>query len=193
MAAWPGQNQNINSTNKMKFNKWLLGLTAIAGLLCALPAQADIYSTSASYITNSAISSTNGPFFNDLSTNVFTTIATGYTITNVNSDPIPVGQHRGLALFFPMTSTNGAGTEQVTNWLDMGYVVAGATNWTTTHPIKQVSTLSGSNLVVDVDILDPTELDNVAFIRSSMIQVQAGHTNTVTIYPPVVSHGLTFP
>jgi hypothetical protein len=176
---------------KKKFSKLTLLVFALfLFILLALPAQADIYSTKAVAFTNTAASSTNGPFYNNASTNLFTTLATGATLT-VNSDPIPIRQGGGLALLPQFTSTNAAATENVTNFFDVGVLVggsAGTTNWTTTHPIKYVSALNGTNTVVDLDILDTTEIDNVAFIRWAAVAVQAGHTNAITIQPIQASY-----
>jgi hypothetical protein len=195
-------NQKHQLKNKMKFIKrnrftarLLLFAVAIIGILiaCTLPARADIYSTRADAFTNSAaVSGTNGPFYLNASTNLFTTIAAGATLT-VTSDPIPVRQGAGLVLLPRFVGTNASGVENVTNIFDVGVLVGGSsgtTNWTTAHPLTTVSVLNGATAVIDWNVFDNTEINNVAFIRWREVDVQAGHTNIVTILPPLLSKSL---
>jgi hypothetical protein len=173
---------------KMK-SKFSIVLTILALLALAPPVRADIYSYIAYPMTNSVLSSTNGPFYANGTTNL-TTLAATPAYLAVNSDPLGVRDDAGLALLPQFGCNNSGTTAQVTNFFDYGVIVNGATNWTTTHPLKTISTQNSSNLVVDCFVVDKATLNNVAFIRWTGVGISytAGQTNVFTIYPVVQSH-----
>lgn len=178
----------------MKFNQWILELAAVAIIAFSPSAHADIYSTKALPFTNSpAYSGTNG-FYGITSTNLTTLTATPAQLI-INSDPLPVRQGAGLSLFDNFVGTNTTGSANVTNRFDVGYLQGGVTNWTTTHPIKFISGLNGVTTVIDWDLLDRTEIDNIAYIRwyDVTVAAESGKTNVVTIYPCAAGYSLYAP
>jgi Tfp pilus assembly protein FimT len=185
----------MNFTKRNRFSLARLFLVAaIIGLLAVfvMPAYADIYSTKALAFTNSAISSTNGPFYGTTTTNLNTTTTAAVTLT-ITSDPIPIRQGWGLALLPQVTGTNAAATELMTNYFDAGVLVGGSggtTNWTTTHPIKTVTALNGTNAVSDLSVVDKSTLNNIAFLRWSSCTIGAGHTNVITLSQMLYSYSL---
>ena len=175
---------------------------AVLGL-CALAAssvQADMYSYKAIAYTNTPASSTNGPFFQNASTNLLVT-ATASANLVINSDPIPIKFGAGFALLPQMQGTNTAtgSTTYVTNRFDLGTLVNGSggiTNWTTTHPLKTITAFSGTNPVSDILVVDKTTANNVAYIRwydTTVSPVVGGGSNNVTIWPVLHSYSLYGP
>ena len=176
---------------KTLFKKITLIVTAAAAVaMTQLTAQADIYSYSGRAFTNTAAgSSTNGAFYNNTSTNLTALTATAASVV-VNSDPINVGAHRGFSLWQQLVSNTNSATGNVTNRYDYSMVTpAGATIWTTTHPLLLTSALNGTNPVVNALVVDKTTVDNVNSIRLYDIWVaaQAGITNTVTVSQPLLN------
>jgi hypothetical protein len=165
----------------------------IAGL-CGFAAHADIYSYKCVAFTNTAASSTNGPFYNIVSTNLTAGTATAASLV-VNSDPINIGQNRGFTLLDELNCATNTATANVTNRFDFSVTFNGTTIWTSTHPLKMVTALNGTNPVVDALFVDKTTANNINAIRLYDIWVaaQAGYTNTVTVSPVLLNYSLYAP
>ena len=98
-----------------------------------------------------------------LSTNGQVILAANQVLT-VNSDPINIGEKRGLGLW-NFLQCSGASTELETNTFDVASVYNSVTNWTTTHPISVVNTANGATLVVNWTNVPTETLNNVSLIR----------------------------
>lgn len=169
----------------MKFNKFKTLTAAIAALgllLMAPPSRADIYTAAGGTFTNTALSSTSGPFYGRTTTNLTTLTATESVLT-VDSDPIPIRQGWGVALMPSFTATNASGSARVTNVFQVGIKANGVTNWSTTYPVTIVSTLSGTTVTLDYTNVPPVILNNASYLRWHTVGVsaQSGQTNLVTI------------
>ena len=150
---------------------------AIIGILaaCTLSARADIYSNKGQYFTNSVT----GPLTNGASF----TVASNATVT-VNSDPIALRSKGGIGLGSSVIATNNLNVGSVTNTYDIGTIIGSpgnvvTTNWTTTHPLSQIITTTGTNTAIVWANTASTTLDNASLIRWA--QSINGNTNTVTV------------
>ena len=155
----------------MKTKKtFCLGLLVLSALLLAPLARADLFSYKTVNFTNSAASSTNGPL-----AGVTSFILTNAVTLTVNSDPIPIAAKRGIGLWISVVNTNAA-SSGITNNYDLGTVVNGVTNWTTTHPLAVGVVANGTTAAVNYYNVPDTIANNATLIRWAQC-INSGPTN----------------